>query len=50
VNDVRQLTGTTYAAANSLVARLEEIGELNEMTGHARNRRFRYEAYIDLFT
>jgi Fic family protein len=50
VNDVRKLTGTTYAAANSLVSRLVEIGVLSEMTGHARNRRFRYEAYIDLFT
>ncbi len=50
VNDVRNLTGTTYAAANSLVSRLVEIGVLNEMTGHARNRRFRYQAYIGLFT
>jgi len=50
VNDVRQLTGTTYAAANSLVSRLVEVGVLGEMTGHARNRRFRYQAYIDLFT
>jgi Fic family protein len=49
VGDVRKLTGTTYAAANALVARLVEIGVLSEMTGHARNRRFRYAPYIDLF-
>jgi Fic family protein len=49
VNDVRQLTGTTYAAANSLVARLASIGILAEMTGYARNRRFRYAPYIALF-
>lgn len=49
VNEVRQLTGTTYAAANSLVARLAALGVLHEMTGHARNRRFSYAPYIALF-
>jgi len=50
VNDVMQLTGTSYVAANSLVSRLMRIGVLSEMTGFARNRRFRYAPYIDLFT
>ena len=50
VADVRALTGTTYAAANTLVARLAELGVLVEMTGHTRNRRFRYEPYVRLFT
>ncbi len=50
VADVRELTGTTYAAANNLVARLVEVGILLEMTGYARNRRFRYEPYVRLFT
>ena len=50
VADVRELTGITYAAANNLVARLVELGVLVEMTGYARNRRFRYEAYVRLFT
>lgn len=49
VADVQQQTNTTYAAANTLVARLVEHGILNEMTGYARNRRFRYAAYIALF-
>jgi Fic family protein len=49
VNDVRKLTGTTYAAANGLVARLANLGVLVEMTGYARNRRFRYAPYIALF-
>lgn len=49
VADIRLLTGTTYAAANVLVARLVEIGILVEMTGYARNRRFRYEPYVRLF-
>jgi hypothetical protein len=47
---VRKLTGTTYAAANTLVARLVDAGVLSEMTGHARNRRFRYAPYIALFS
>ncbi len=49
VNDVQRMTGTTYAAANSLVARLVMLGVLSEMTGYARNRRFRYSSYIALF-
>jgi Fic family protein len=50
VNDARALTGTTYAAANGLVSRMVEAGVLEEMTGYARNRRFRYASYIALFT
>lgn len=49
VQDVQGLTGTTYAAANSLVSRLVKLGVLSEMTGYARNRRFRYASYIGLF-
>ncbi len=49
VHDVQKMTGTTYAAANSLVSRLVKLGVLSEMTGYARNRRFRYAPYIALF-
>lgn len=49
VSDVQKLTGTTYAAANNLVSRLVQMGVLSEMTGYARNRRFRYAPYIALF-
>jgi len=49
VNQVRALTGTTYPAANQLVERLTEAGILAEVTGHARNRRFRYDPYVRLF-
>ena len=49
VNDVRDLLGVTYPAANQLVERLVEIDVLSEVTGQARNRRFRYGAYVDLF-
>ncbi len=49
VADVQRRTNTSFAAANTLVARLVEHGILHEMTGYARNRRFRYAAYIALF-
>jgi Fic family protein len=49
VNEVRDLTGTTYPAANQLVERLVNNGILAEITGQARNRRFRYDAYVHLF-
>lgn len=49
VGEVEELIGTTYPAANDLVARLVEIGILQEITGQARNRKFRYESYIQLF-
>ena len=49
VADVVKLTGTSYAAANNLVARLAVIGVLKEVTGYARNRRYRYEQYVSLF-
>jgi len=50
VKDVQRMTGTTYAAANSLVSRLVDAGVLSEMTGYARNRRFNYKPYISLFS
>jgi Fic family protein len=50
VKEVEGLTGTTYTAANILVSRLVELGVLEEMTGFARNRRFRYAPYIALFS
>lgn len=49
VGDIQSVTGTTYAAANSLVGRLVKLGILKEITGHTRNRRFSYEPYIRLF-
>jgi Fic family protein len=49
VNEVRELTGTTYPAANQLVERLVKINVLAEITGQARHRRFRYDAYVQLF-
>ena len=49
VQEVQQLTDTSYTAANDLVGRFESHGILREVTGHSRNRRFRYDAYVHLF-
>ena len=50
VADVKEITGTTYAAANTLVSRLAALGILVEMTGFTRIRRYRYGPYVSLFT
>lgn len=49
VATVREWLGITPAGANQIVARLEGIGVLREITGYARNRRFRFEPYLRLF-
>ena len=49
VNGVVELTGVTFAAASQLVNRFVEQGVLREVTGQARNRRFRYDEYVELF-
>jgi len=49
VAHIRELTKTTYPAANDLVSRLAALGILVEFTGQRRHRRFRYDAYIRLF-
>ncbi len=49
VVDVRGLIRTTFAGANQIVQRLVDLGVLTEITGRARHRRFRYNAYVRLF-
>ncbi|HLF10718.1 MAG TPA: Fic family protein, partial [Gammaproteobacteria bacterium] len=49
VNAMAELLGVSYTAANRLMEKLVEIDVLQEATGNARNRVFRYSAYIDLF-
>lgn len=49
VANVRDWLGITPAGANNLVKRMEELGLLREFTGYARNRRFRFEPYLQLF-
>jgi Fic family protein len=47
---IMELTGVTFAAANQLMHRLEDIGVLVEITGQARNRRYEYSDYVNLFS
>jgi len=49
VNRIVELTGVSFAAANTLRSRLENIGVLVEITGQARNRRYEYSDYVNLF-
>ena len=49
VKRIMNLTGVTFAAANQLMQRLEEVGVLVEITGQARNRRYEYSDYVNLF-
>ncbi len=49
INRVSKKFGISYSAANSLVRNFEDAGILLEYTGNARNRKYRYENYIDLF-
>jgi len=46
---VRDWLGVTPAGANTLVNRLVDAGILREITGYARNRRFRFDPYLRLF-
>src|SRR3990172_7731534 len=46
---VRQWLDITPAGANNLVNRLVDVGLLREITGYARNRRFRFDPYLRLF-
>lgn len=49
VSKVATITGVSFTAANQLVKKFIENKILTEFTGQARNRRFRYDQYIDLF-
>lgn len=49
VTDVGILLNMTYQGANTLVQRFIDAGLLTEITGNARNRRFRYSPYVNLF-
>ena len=49
VSDVKEITGTSYVAANTLVSRLAALEILEEATGHRRNRVFLYGPYARAF-
>lgn len=44
-----EILGVSFANANTIVADLESLGVLREVTGQARNRVFVYDDYLALF-
>jgi Fic family protein len=50
VSGIVERLGLSTQAANTLAARFERMGLVREVTGKMRNRVFRYEPYISLFT
>ena len=49
VTEVREVTGTSYTAANKLVGKLKAMGILEEAAERKRHRLFRYAPYVALF-
>ena len=49
VNQVADLLGVKYYAANQLVGALVDLGILQEMTGWQRNRLFVFRRYLNVF-
>jgi len=49
VNQVKEMTKTTYKTANDLVSEFVKSGILKEMTGQNRNRMFVFDEYLNLF-
>lgn len=50
INDIVDMTGVSFTAASQLMRKFVHFGLLTETTGQVRNRRFRYGAYINLFS
>ncbi len=49
VNFVSERIEVTFATANKLIGRFEDLELVREVTGQRRSRRFRYEPYLRLF-
>ena len=50
VKAVQEAVDLSQPAAGALVGELERIGILQEVTGRRRNRIYRFESYLDLFS
>ena len=50
VNVASEYLGVSWPTANKLVQQFEEAGILGEVTGHKRNRVYRYDPYVALFS
>lgn len=50
VSSVSDLLGVSPQAANNLTEKFDKLGLINEITGQKRNRVFRYDPYVSLFS
>ncbi|MDX8518189.1 Fic family protein [Mesorhizobium abyssinicae] len=50
INNVRDVLGISFPNASALIDKFVEAGMLVEITGQARNRRYFYAPYINLFS
>ena len=49
VNQVSELLGSKYLAANQLISALVDVGIIAESTGWQRNRMFIFRRYLQIF-
>jgi len=49
VNDVMELLNINKNPARELIAALQELGVLTEITGYRRNRIFYFDQYMEIF-
>jgi Fic family protein len=50
VKDIEKAIGVSYTKANSIVASAEELGMLKQISRGKRNRKYAYQAYIDILS
>jgi len=48
-NQVKEHLSISFTQASKVLSRFEELGLVKETTGQKRNRRFRFDPYLDLF-
>jgi Fic family protein len=50
VKDIEGIVGASYTKANSIVANAERLGVLKQISKGKRNRKYVYQAYIDILS
>lgn len=50
VKDIEKAVGVSYTKANSIVASAERLGMLKQISQGKRNRKYAYQAYIDILS
>jgi len=50
VKDIEKAIGVSYTKANSIVASAEDLGMLKQISQGKRNRKYAYQAYIDILS